>query len=114
MHRTGLQPADLEHSRAELYERLEYERFADRRVDELSGGTLAKLNLTIAMLLDPRLLFLDEPYAGFDWDTYQRFWAISEERRDAGATLLVISHFIADEERFDRIYDLVEGKTVQR
>ena len=110
----GLEAADLERSRAELYERLEYQRFADRRVDELSGGTRAKLNLTIAMLHDPRLLFLDEPYAGFDWDTYQRFWAISEERRDAGATLLVISHFIADEERFDRIYDLVEGKTVQR
>jgi ABC-type multidrug transport system ATPase subunit len=110
----GLEAADLERSRAELYDRLEYQRFADRRVDELSGGTRAKLNLTIAMLHDPRLLFLDEPYAGFDWDTYQRFWSLSEERRDAGATLLVISHFIVDEERFDRIYDLVEGKTVQR
>ena len=110
----GLAAVELERSRAELYERLEYARFADRRVEELSGGTRSKLNLTIAMLHDPRLLFLDEPYAGFDWDTYQRFWAISDERRDAGATLLIISHFIADEERFDRIYDLIEGKTVPR
>jgi ABC-type multidrug transport system ATPase subunit len=110
----GLEGPSLERSRAELYERLDYGRFSDRRVDELSGGTRAKLNLTIAMIHDPRLLFLDEPYAGFDWDTYQRFWALSEERRDAGATLLVISHFIADEERFDRIYDLVAGKTVPR
>jgi ABC-type multidrug transport system ATPase subunit len=66
------------------------------------------------MLHDPDLLLLDEPYAGFDWDTYQRFWAVTAQRRAAGASLLIISHFIADEERFDRIYDLVDGRTVSR
>jgi len=66
------------------------------------------------MVHDPALLFLDEPYAGFDWDTYQRFWDMTGERREAGASLLIISHFIADEHRFDRIYDLIDGRTVLR
>jgi ABC-2 type transport system ATP-binding protein len=62
----------------------------------------------------PALVLLDEPYAGFDWDTYPRFWTLTAERRDGGAGLLIISHFIADEERFDRIYDLVAGRAVER
>ena len=110
----GLDGTVLARNRAALYRELDFERFADRRVEELSGGTRSKLNLAIALLHDPHLLFLDEPYAGFDWDTYQRFWSITADRRDAGATVLIISHFITDEERFDRIYDLIDGTTVLR
>ncbi len=110
----GLGQSDLARSRAALYEELDFARFADSRVEELSGGTRSKLNLALAMVHDPALLCLDEPYAGFDWDTYQRFWELSGDRRDAGSSLLIISHFIADEERFDRIYDLIDGQTVLR
>lgn len=110
----GLDPGALSESRTALYAELDFARFAGTRVEELSGGTRSKLNLALAMLHDPELLCLDEPYAGFDWDTYQRFWDLSSQRRAGGASLLIISHFIADEERFDRIYDLIDGKTVQR
>lgn len=110
----GLGMSELAKSREQLYEDLDFARFAEVRVEELSGGTGSKLNLALAMLHDPELLFLDEPYAGFDWDTYQRFWELTAQRRDAGASLLIISHFIADQERFDRIYDLIDGRTVLR
>ena len=110
----GLAPGVLTRSRVALYEDLDFARFAATRVEELSGGTRAKLNLALAMLHDPELLCLDEPYAGFDWDTYGRFWDLTAARRDAGASLLIISHFIADEERFDRIYNLIDGRTVAR
>lgn len=109
-----LAPGDLARSRERLYEDLDFARFADTRVEELSGGTRSKLNVALAMVHDPALLFLDEPYAGFDWDTYQRFWDMTGERRAAGSSLLIISHFIADEHRFDRIYDLKDGRTVLR
>lgn len=109
-----LDPAAFRRNRSALYQQLDFERFADRRVEELSGGTRSKLNLAIALLHNPRLLLLDEPYAGFDWDTYQRFWSLTGERRDSGASVLIISHFIADEDRFDRIYELVDGATVLR
>ncbi len=110
----GLDPGDLARSRTALYEDLGFARYAEMRVEVLSGGTRSKLNLALAMLHDPALLCLDEPYAGFDWDTYQRFWELTAARRAAGASLLIISHFIADEERFDRIYDLIDGGTVLR
>lgn len=110
----GLDAGELARSRAGLFRDLDFARFAGTRVEELSGGTRSKLNLALAMLHDPDLLFLDEPYAGFDWDTYQRFWEMTARRQEAGASLLIISHFIADEDRFDRIYDLVDGRTVER
>ncbi len=110
----GLNAAELVRSRGSLYDELDFAKFATTRVEELSGGTRSKLNLALAMLHDPVLLLLDEPYSGFDWDTYQRFWDLTAQRRGAGASLLIISHFIADEERFDRIYDLSDGRTVLR
>jgi ABC-type multidrug transport system ATPase subunit len=96
-------------SRRALYEALGFERYAAARADRLSGGTLAKLNLGLALLADPQVLLLDEPYAGFDWDTYLRFWQLVAERRTAGRSVLIISHFVADEERFDRIVELRGG-----
>lgn len=84
------------------------------RVEELSGGTRAKLNLGLALLPDPQILLLDEPLASFDWDTYLRFWEITAAGRDQGRSLLIISHFLTDEDRFDRVYDLRDGQTVRR
>ena len=81
-------------------------------MDELSGGTRAKLNLALALLADPDVLLLDEPYAGFDWDTYLRFWELTAERRAAGRSVVVISHFVTDQERFDRIVELRDGRTL--
>ena len=110
----GMARPAIDTARDNLYEVLCFGEWQDSRVEELSGGTRAKLNLGLALLPDPDMLLLDEPYAGFDWDTYQRFWNLTQERRDAGRSLLIISHFIADAERFDRIYDLVDGRAVPR
>ncbi len=97
-----------------LYATLGFIRWRAALVQELSGGTRAKLNLALALLADPEVLLLDEPYAGFDWDTYLRFWDLTAERRAAGRGVLVISHFINDEQRFDRLVDLRDGRTVSR
>lgn len=97
-------------ARRELYAALGFERYAGTRADRLSGGTLAKLNLTLAMLADPEVLLLDEPYAGFDWDTYLRFWDLVMQRRTQGKSVLIVSHFVADQHRFDRIVQLCEGR----
>ena len=110
----GLERSTMERSRDEIYDVLGFAPWADSRVDELSGGTRSKLNLGLALLPDPEVLLLDEPYAGFDWDTYAWFWEIAAQRRDRDRSLLIISHFINDDERFDRIYDLRDGSTEQR
>ena len=95
-----------------LYSTLGFDRWRTSQVLELSGGTRAKLNLSIALLADPEVLLLDEPYAGFDWDTYLRFWDLTAERRASGRSVVVISHFVSDQERFDRIVQLRDGRTM--
>lgn len=105
---------EVRRSRDELYEALNFGRFARVRADRLSGGTLSKLNLALALLPDPDVLLLDEPYAGFDWDTYLKFWDLVESRRVRGKTVLVVSHFVVDEHRFTRIVDIRDGRTWSR
>ena len=109
-----MDPATERGSRRNIYAALGFERYAATRADQLSGGTLAKLNLGLALLADPELLLLDEPYAGFDWDTYLKFWDMVAERRRSGRTVLIISHFVVDHDRFDRIVELRDGLAVPR
>ena len=104
----------MREARGGIYAGLGFERYAKTRADQLSGGTLAKLNLGLALLADPEVLLLDEPYAGFDWDTYLKFWDLVAARRAAGRTVLIISHFVVDEQRFDRILHLRGGRAVPR
>ena len=74
------------------------------------GGTKQKLSLTLALMHDPPLLLLDEPYQGFDWQTYLAFWDLTGELRDRGHRDLVISHLVFEQERFDRICHLTGGR----
>ncbi|HEX5503648.1 MAG TPA: ABC transporter ATP-binding protein [Thermomicrobiales bacterium] len=93
----------------ELLERLNLERYRQAVVGTLSGGTKQKLNLTLALMHRPTVLLLDEPYQGFDWETYLRFWDLAAGIRDEGGAVLVISHLFFDRERFDRLYQLKDG-----
>ena len=108
----GMDDAAVSAAADSLYNTLGFERWRSVRVEELSGGTRSKLNLAVALLADPEVLLLDEPYAGFDFDTYQRFWGLTAERRAAGRSVLVISHFITDQTRFDRLVELRDGRTL--
>ncbi|HEX6229480.1 MAG TPA: ABC transporter ATP-binding protein [Solirubrobacterales bacterium] len=93
-----------------LLEELQFKRYRGYRIEELSGGTRQKLNLALALMHEPDLLLLDEPYSGFDWETYLRFWEMSERRRDQGMGILIVSHFLSERERLDRIYELLDGR----
>ena len=97
-------------TRAQLLDELSFAKYVDYRVEDLSGGTRQKLNLALALLHEPELLLLDEPYAGFDWETYLRFWQMAEERRQRGMGILVISHLLAERERLTRVYELRDGR----
>ncbi len=113
-HAYGMTAEAAAASRTAIYDALGFARYAKTRADQLSGGTLAKLNLGLALLADPDLLLLDEPYAGFDFDTYQKFWGLVAQRRAAGRSVLIVSHFVVDADRFDRIVAIRDGKAVPR
>ena len=93
-----------------LLDRLHFAADRQQLVSALSGGTRQKLNLAIALLHEPEMLVLDEPYAGFDWATYQRFWQLAHELRVQGTTILVVSHLIYDRSQFDHVVELRDGR----
>ena len=105
-----LSPTAATGSRDALLEELRFARFGDRRVEELSGGTRQKLNLALALMHDPQLLLLDEPYSGFDWETYLHFWEMAERRRGEDMAILIVSHLLAERDRLTRIYELRDGR----
>ncbi|MGV9539809.1 ATP-binding cassette domain-containing protein [Nocardia beijingensis] len=88
---------------------LRFAEYADERVATLSGGTRQKLNLTLAVMHDPQVLLLDEPYQGFDWETYLRFWDLVAQFRDSGGAVLVVSHLAYDTDRLDQVWRLHDG-----
>jgi ABC-2 type transport system ATP-binding protein len=106
----GLDAEEIEASRDRLADRLDFEEFLDYRIDHLSGGNRRKVDLSIALLHDPDVLLLDEPYTGFDWETYLTFWELTDDLKERGTAIAVISHLINERERFDRIYELRDGK----
>ncbi len=108
----GLGDDAAKRAEGSLLEELQFGRYRDFRIEELSGGTRQKLNLALALMHEPELLLLDEPYSGFDWETYVKFWKMSERRRDGGMGILIVSHLLAERERLDRIYSLADGRTV--
>ncbi|MCC3767766.1 ABC transporter ATP-binding protein [Streptomyces sp. UNOC14_S4] len=93
----------------ELIEELHFAEYRHTRVDALSGGTRQKLNLTLALMHDPEVLLLDEPYQGFDWETYLRFWELAARLRDRGRCVLVVSHMAWDTGRLDELHRLRDG-----
>jgi ABC-2 type transport system ATP-binding protein len=106
----GMDAETISTRKHELLDELEFESSHDFRVELLSGGTRQKLSLAVALLHDPEVLLLDEPYAGFDYETYLRFWEISEGLTLRGRGILAISHFVAETKRFDRIYRIRDGR----
>lgn len=90
-------------------ERFRYERYIDTLVKNLSEGTKQKLNLTIALLHAPALLLLDEPYQGFDYETFINFAGLLKDWRSQNRAVLTISHLVTADLPMDRILEMREG-----
>jgi len=107
-----LSRAEIARRCAELMEAFGCASYARTRIDRLSGGTRQKANLIAALLHSPDVLVLDEPYQGFDYETYLRFWSFAEEFRTQGGSVVVVSHMHSEKDRFDAMLDLVDGRVV--
>ncbi|EST28352.1 ABC transporter ATP-binding protein [Streptomyces roseochromogenus] len=93
---------------------LELVGLADRhevRVKQLSGGERRRLDLALALLGDPEVLFLDEPTTGLDAEGRRDTWELVRALRDAGTTVLLTTHCLEEAEGLaDRLAILHEGR----
>ncbi len=85
----------------------------DERVSRLSGGQQRRLNMAMALVGDPELLFLDEPTTGFDPSARHEAWQAVKELAEGGTTVVLTTHYM-DEVQFlaDRVAVIVSGRIV--
>jgi ABC-2 type transport system ATP-binding protein len=85
----------------------------DTRVRALSGGQQRRLDLGIALVGDPELLFLDEPTTGFDPAARRAAWEMIRSLRSLGKTILLTTHYLDEAQQLaDRVAVLREGRMV--
>jgi ABC-2 type transport system ATP-binding protein len=83
------------------------------RVRTLSGGQRRRLDLGLALVGDPDLVFLDEPTTGFDPEARRRAWDTIGSLRELGKTILLTTHYLDEAERLaDRVAVLRDGEIV--
>src|SRR3954468_12434283 len=82
----------------------------DTRANQLSGGQLRRLDLALALVGDPELIFLDEPTTGFDPAARRAAWKVIRSLRELGKTLLLTTHYLEEaQELADRVAIIKDG-----
>ena len=85
----------------------------DERVRRLSGGQRRRLDLGLALIGDPELIFLDEPTTGFDPRARRQAWETIRSLRGLGKTILLTTHYLDEAEQLaDRVAVLAQGQIV--
>jgi ABC-2 type transport system ATP-binding protein len=86
---------------------------ADRRVRALSGGQRRRLDVGLALVGDPELVFLDEPTTGFDPAARRQAWDVIAGLRDLGKTILLTTHYMDEAQALaDRVAIIAAGRIV--
>ena len=80
----------------------------------LSGGQRRRLDVALGIIGSPELLFLDEPTTGFDPKARRAFWALIEDLRKSGTTILLTTHYLDEAEALaDRVAVINHGKIIE-
>ncbi len=88
---------------------------ADARARSLSGGQQRRLDVGMALIGDPELLFLDEPTTGFDPSARRQAWETIAGLRDLGKTVFLTTHYMDEAQRLaDRVTIIAAGEVVAR
>ena len=105
-----LSDRDIRDRTSRMLGRLGLEHAADALVRAIPLGWRQKLAFSVALLHEPRVVFLDEPTSGVDPITRRQFWELIYEAAAAGTTVLVTTHYMDEAEYCDRISIMVAGR----
>lgn len=86
---------------------------AKSKVKNLSGGQLQRLALAIALVNDPKIVFLDEPTTGLDPQARRHVWELIEQLKQKGKTIFLTTHYMEEAEKLaDKVFIMDHGKII--
>ena len=106
----GVPSNEIEGRTDAILDRLGFSAARDTLVESLPLGWKQKLALAIAMVHNPRVIFLDEPTGGVDPIARRQFWELIYQAAEDGATIFVTTHYMDEAEYCDRVSIMVDGK----
>ncbi|BDZ64598.1 ATP-binding cassette domain-containing protein [Agromyces mangrovi Wang et al. 2018] len=110
----GMPKAAARQRADELMESLDLASFANRSVQQLSGGQKRRLDIALGLMHAPPLLFLDEPSTGLDPQSRANLWAhILRLREDHGTTVFLTTHYLEEADRYaERVMVMDRGRVI--
>jgi len=105
----GLSRSQIKEKTARLVAELGLEDTIDKLVGSLPLGWKQKLSFSVALLHEPKIVFLDEPTGGVDPITRRQFWEMIYAEAHKGTTIFVTTHYMDEAEYCDRVSIMVEG-----
>jgi ABC-type multidrug transport system, ATPase component len=108
----GMSKSLIRERLADLLAKLHFQEYENRMISDLPLGLRQKLAFSVAVLHDPKIVFLDEPTGGVDPITRRQFWETIYETASRGITVFVTTHYMDEAEYCDRISIMNEGKIV--
>lgn len=106
----GLSDEQLKSKSEALISKLGLQSQAKKLVGSLPLGWKQKLSFSVAVLHEPKIVFLDEPTGGVDPVTRRQFWDLIYEAADRGVTVFVTTHYMDEAEYCSRVSIMVDGK----
>lgn len=106
----GLSEKQLKAKTDELLRVLDLENERNTLVDALPLGWKQKLAFSVAIIHEPRIVFLDEPTGGVDPVTRRQFWELIYQATERGITVFVTTHYMDEAEYCNRVSIMVDGK----
>jgi ABC-2 type transport system ATP-binding protein len=108
----GMKRALISERLEELLAKLRFQEYENRIISDLPLGLRQKLAFSVALLHEPKIVFLDEPTGGVDPITRRQFWEMIYETAERGITVFVTTHYMDEAEYCNRISIMNEGKIV--
>jgi ABC-2 type transport system ATP-binding protein len=106
----GLSDKHIKEKSNELIDKLNLKDEADKLVTGLPLGWKQKLSFSVALIHQPKIVFLDEPTGGVDPVTRRQFWELIYSAAHSGITVFVTTHYMDEAEYCNRISIMVDGR----